>query len=520
MGINAVTLWAGSRRGRSRGGSHMAGFDPVVIVIGVLAAAIIVLLIRMLSQSNTQPAGVALRSATAASGPPFSGQSLSDLAGKPPGSRSSIPRTDQPPAQPLPPVPVMPERDSTTASILPFLAVENSKGEATPETSISSNSEPTARVAHTGEKEKEPETVPVVSANYGRRKSDLIKEETVHDLFSDLKRERKARFISFINFKGGVGKSTTAVETAASLAKNYGKRVLLIDLDPQTNATFYLMDHAEWESWQQTNGSLKTLFDAYLAGQGDSFDVSRIIKKDLLCHGGTPLAPGFELLPSHLALVQIDIQLAAKATIGEAVFSSQAIIRQALQSVQDQYDYVIFDCPPNFNLVTQNGLFASDGYVIPAIPDYLSTLGINLIQGEVNRFSDRIRNALAMFGGTFTGPQLEGIIFTRVRLRSRSPLRFIDLHERRIHEVVRTNPDVVFKNFISEAVRFAEAPERQLPVSLSPRIEDRDARNEFIRLAEEFIQRVDGKELSGDTDEHAWASPEVREYQPSLARAS
>jgi chromosome partitioning protein len=368
--------------------------------------------------------------------------------------------------------------------------------------------------------EKEPEPTPSLQISYGRRKTDLLKEEHVHTLFSDLKRERKAHFISFINFKGGVGKSTTAVEMAASLVKNYGKRVLLIDLDPQTNATFYLMDHGEWESWQKTNGSLKTLFDAYLAGQGDSFDVSRIIKKDLLCHGGAPLAPGFELLPSHLSLVQIDIQLAAKATVGESVFSSQAIIRQALQQVQDQYDYIIFDCPPNFNLVTQNGLFASDGYIIPAIPDYLSTLGINLIQGEVNRFSDRIRHALAMFGGTFTGPQLEGIIFTRVRLRSRSPLRFIDLHERRIHEVVRTNPDVVFKNFISEAVRFAEAPERQLPVSLSPRIEDRDARSEFVRLAEEFIQRVDGKEDANEANEHAWVGPEIGNDQQSFARAS
>jgi chromosome partitioning protein len=499
----------------------MAGFDPVVIVIGVLAAAIIVLLIRMLAQSNTQAAGAALRSATVASGPPFSGQSLSDLAGKLPGTRPNIARAEQPPLQ-AGAAQTTPDRDTVGATVLPFQQTENAKEDTASEANLLSSLEPMARVTVSGgkEKDKEAEPSPVASASYGRRKSDLLKEETVHSLFSDLKRERKARFISFINFKGGVGKSTTAVETAASLAKNYGKRVLLIDLDPQTNATFYLMDHAEWESWQQTNGSLKTLFDAYLAGQGDSFDVSRIIKKDLLCHGGTPLAPGFELLPSHLALVQIDIQLAAKATIGEAVFSSQAIIRQALQSVQDQYDYVIFDCPPNFNLVTQNGLFASDGYVIPAIPDYLSTLGINLIQGEVNRFSDRIRNALAMFGGTFTGPQLEGIIFTRVRLRSRSPLRFIDLHERRIHEVVRTNPDVVFKNFISEAVRFAEAPERQLPVSLSPRIEDRDARNEFIRLAEEFIQRVDGKELSGDTDEHAWARTEVGEHQPSLARAS
>jgi len=219
--------------------------------------------------------------------------------------------------------------------------------------------------------------------------------------------------------------------------------------------------------------------------------------------------PGLALLPSHLALVLIDIQLAAKTTVGEAVFSSQAIIRQALQQVQDQYDYIIFDCPPNFNLVTQNGLFASDSYVIPAIPDYLSTLGINMIQGEVTRFSERIRAALAMFGGTFTGPELRGIIFTRVRLRGRNPLRFIDLHERRMHEVYRTNPDLAFKHFVSEAVRFAEAPERQIPVSVSPRIEDREVRDEIMRLTEEFISRFEEKEHHRGTDEHAWLRPDA-----------
>ena len=101
---------------------------------------------------------------------------------------------------------------------------------------------------------------------------------------------------------------------------------------------------------------------------------------------GESLVSNLHIVPSHLALVLVDLQLAAKAAVGEAVFSSQAVIRQALQKVQDQYDYIIFDCPPNFNLVTQNGLFASDSYIIPAIPDYLSTLGISLIQGEVNDF--------------------------------------------------------------------------------------------------------------------------------------
>jgi chromosome partitioning protein len=392
-------------------------------------------------------------------------------------------------------------------------------GKSLPLRSLSSSAE-----AHPPEDTQKKEPIEQASVNGSNGTGQgLIPQKTpaaVEILWSNLKRERTARFVSFINFKGGVGKSTCAVEIATSLAKHHGKRVLLIDLDPQTNATFYLMDHSEWESWQQTNGSLKTLFDAYLAGNGESFDVSRVIKKDLLCHGGRSLVPGLELLPSHLALVLIDIQLAAKATVGEAVFSSQAVIRQALQQVQDQYDYIIFDCPPNFNLVTQNGLFASDSYVIPAIPDYLSTLGISLIQGEVQQFSRRIRTALAMFGGSFAGPELGGIIFTRVRVRSRNPLRFIDLHERRIHEVYQTNPELAFHNFISEGVRFAEAPERQMPVSVSPRVEDREAREEFVRLAEEFITRIEGKESHRGTDEHPSPRTDTGDHLSDFARTS
>ena len=330
---------------------------------------------------------------------------------------------------------------------------------------------------------------------------------SVETFWSDFKGERSAKFISFINFKGGVGKSTCAAELSAALASQHGKRVLLIDLDPQTNATFYFMDYSQWEHWQQTAGSLRTLFDAFLAGNGEQFDISRVIKRDLISVDGASIVPNLHLLPSHLALVLIDIQLAAKAAVGEAIFSSQAVIRQALQRVQDQYDYIIFDCPPNFNLITQNGLFASDSYVIPAIPDYLSTLGISLIQGEVSDFSERIGTALSMFGGSFSGPELLGVIFTRVRLRSKKPLRFIDLHERRIHEVHRTNPDLAFKSFLSESVRYAEAPERHMPVCLSSRKEEREAKAEILHLAQEFLARFEQpdmqQEAAADAAAHA-----------------
>ena len=78
-----------------------------------------------------------------------------------------------------------------------------------------------------------------------------------------------------------------------------------------------------------------------------------------------------------------------------------------------------------------------------------------------------------------------------------------------MHEVYRTNPDLAFKHFVSEAVRFAEAPERQIPVSVSPRIEDREVRDEIMRLTEEFISRFEEKEHHRGTDEHAWLRPDA-----------
>ncbi len=445
----------------------MSGIDPIMIAIGLGAGGIALFLLHALLREVRKqlPSRLPIQPARAEGSQP---RRRSETTGPSPSTANSSARgtTNLPTLSPDELTRTSSERHTLSAASPP--ATTSSKPTDSPATLFQS-----------------------FLNGSGQRRDDTVKEEMINTLWSSLRNERIAQFISFINFKGGVGKSTLAVETATALARYFGKRVLVVDLDPQTNATFYLMDHSKWQSWQETNGSLKTLFEAHLAGRGASFNVSQVIKKALLSHAGTSLAPGLELLPSHLALIQIDVQLAAKTFVGEGVSHNLAIIRQALQQIQTQYDYILFDCPPNFNLVTQNGLFASDAYVIPAIPDYLSTLGIDLIQGEVDHFSQRIRQVLTTIGGTFTGPELKGIIFTRVRVRSRNPLRFVDLHERRIQEVYRTNPELAFKNFISEAVRFAEAPERRLPVCLSSRPEDRDARNEILHLTEEFIGRFD-----------------------------
>jgi chromosome partitioning protein len=115
------------------------------------------------------------------------------------------------------------------------------------------------------------------------------------------------RIVSFINYKGGVGKTTLAVEISAALAHHYDFKVLLLDLDPQTNATFYLMSETEWNSWQSSNGTLKNILEASLTG--GQFDAAQAIKKDL--HNDARLER-LHLLPSHLDLMLVDLKLAAR----------------------------------------------------------------------------------------------------------------------------------------------------------------------------------------------------------------
>ena len=111
-----------------------------------------------------------------------------------------------------------------------------------------------------------------------------------------------AEIASFINYKGGVGKTTLAVETAATLAREHGFKVLVMDLDPQTNASFYLMTEEGWRVWAEQKGSLKEILQSAI--RDEPFDASQVIRENL--------HDCLDLLPSHLDLLPMDLELAAK----------------------------------------------------------------------------------------------------------------------------------------------------------------------------------------------------------------
>ena len=284
------------------------------------------------------------------------------------------------------------------------------------------------------------------------------------------------RITSFINYKGGVGKTTLAVETAATLAKKHDFKVLVVDLDPQTNASFYLVAEDSWADWAESQGSLKDVFQTAINEQ--PFDAASVIMNDLYdC---------IDLLPSHLDLLPVDLELATKW--GAQSSEAKMIIKDRLEPVinEREYDFVVIDCPPNLNLVTQNALMLSDSYVVVCLPEYFSVRGISLIETQIDKMMDQINTNLIRFGvDRILGPIMRGIIFNRIRYVTGGTIA----QQNWMAQVQRTYPDVTFDNFVAESVRVAEASYTG-PITFSQRSVDRQYVEQLLQVAEEFFDKV------------------------------
>jgi chromosome partitioning protein len=288
-----------------------------------------------------------------------------------------------------------------------------------------------------------------------------------------------ARVVSFINFKGGVGKTTLCVETAASLVGSFNAKVLLVDLDPQTNATLSLMNEDEWEAIAKSKGTMREFFLA--SYEEKHFDLAAIRH----FYDKHPRGKNLHLLPSHLELFGMDLQLATK--FGHGDIRAKVFLRNALKQFQNEYDFILVDCPPNIYLATQNGLFASDYYLVVALAEYLSTLGLAHIQKSINGIFDQANHVLESIGGvTIDTPKLIGIIFNQVRYRTGGTSK-----EESIMKSIRASyGDLVFSNFVSQSTQIAGRPEEKIPIALSGYAADQKYEQQVRKVAEEFYDRI------------------------------
>ena len=193
----------------------------------------------------------------------------------------------------------------------------------------------------------------------------------------------------YTNLKGGVGKITTAVAVAEMLAQEERKQVLLIDLDPQTNATVTLITEDQWAEMDKDGRTIAQLFEDRLNPQNvPKFDIEKAIARRV-----STINDGIarlDLLPSSIRLIDIQDRIPMIALLGNYTVNPLEILRVAIQPVIDRYDYIIIDCPPSLGTVTKNGLRISTGYVFPTIPDIVSTWGIYQIVENVANYAKEI----------------------------------------------------------------------------------------------------------------------------------
>lgn len=208
--------------------------------------------------------------------------------------------------------------------------------------------------------------------------------------------------ISLINMKGGVGKTSLTVALAEFMALEHKLRVLVIDLDPQSNASACLMDLQQWQRANMRGQTVMRLFlDAFTEHKVFSPRETLVRNASNIGHG----VEGLDLIPSGLELMDLQDSLLTVCTQQEDSQAPIYLLRNALESMLPDYDIILIDCPPSLGVITQNGLAISDYYLIPVIPEAMSLHGIPQIVARVNRFKRQAQVEI----------QPLGLVATRVR---------------------------------------------------------------------------------------------------------
>ena len=279
-----------------------------------------------------------------------------------------------------------------------------------------------------------------------------------------------ATVISTINLKGGVGKSTTTVAVAEMMSAEFGKKVLVIDLDPQTNATVMLIGEKKWRQLNEEGNTLAQLFKDALEPEGKSFDIKKAIQKRVsnVADVGT-----LDLLPSSLDLIDVQDRLASMSSGKFYAENPVDILRRATRSIIDNYDVVLIDCPPNLGIITLNGLRISDGYIIPTIPDVLSTYGIPQIVSRIKQFSDTIAEPIEAFG----------IVVSKYREQS-------TVHKEGLRQMKRKPDAPLFDSIIPENNQIAGAAEFKPVSTLRQKWGYQGQFDHYKALTEEILTRA------------------------------
>ena len=304
--------------------------------------------------------------------------------------------------------------------------------------------------------------------------------------------------VAIASYKGGVGKTTLTANIGAAIAR-LGRRVLMIDLDPQANLTFSFYRPETWRTdLADHRRTVKAWFESWrpetapppLAGY---VTTPSVVNAAVAAGGGT-----LDLLASHLSLGDIEMDLTARLGGARAhrstryYFDVYQRLATGLASFSTyDYDLVLIDCPPNFGVITRAAIAACDHLLIPARPDNLSTLGIEHLMSRLGRFVWEYNRVAGLQSGMHPAvkrlePRVLGVVLMMVQYYGGRPTSFLRPY---IHQASGLGLPV-FESMLRVSNRsFAGAAGTQLPAVLSADLPPEVAR-ELISLVEEFLRRV------------------------------
>lgn len=293
------------------------------------------------------------------------------------------------------------------------------------------------------------------------------------------------KVVSIINYKGGVGKTTITSNLAAGLATK-GYKVLAIDLDPQSNLT---LSFIQIKNFEKNYAEKKTIRNWFKEDTKTKKFKNLIVKPEKLDN------ENLNLICSHIGLINTDIELATRmnGATNESqksnYINTHSILKKGLQEIEkENYDIVLIDCPPSFNIVTRNALVASDYYMVPIKLDYLSTLGLE----ELKKHIDGLRqdyNSNIENEDEYMRPQLIGVVCNMVSKK----LNSVITEEEKYIEKVKKSNCMMFRSMLRENKTIhASSPKEGIPAILKKvnGITHKYVKQELEELVDEFIEKV------------------------------
>ena len=290
-----------------------------------------------------------------------------------------------------------------------------------------------------------------------------------------------ARKIAFLNYKGGVGKTSLIVNLAACLAKA-GQRVLLFDFDTQSNASIWLLRLERWNKINNTD--IGAVFSIFPPGTAKLKDI--VVKDVVEGKNGEKLLPGLDLVPTTFNLVDLESEFE-----GDPRKPPYLLFNEQLRELESGYDFILFDCPPNILRASQCGVFSANEIYVPANTDALSLIGFTLLVEKLHKF----QQLSASFRVAQMGPPaaVQGIVFNSIKtgVDIEVPKMRMQLRMNQYKAQRRVAPTAkLFETQVRDATIVRRAVALGLPVAIvGQESEETDnVLNDYRRLAREIIK--------------------------------